>query len=260
MHALIHATAAPGQSRRWFLAASIALALSFAPHLLFAESIIVEQGNQVTRPSAVTVNAGEEITVRDPASRLDVQDALTVNGGTISVSASGTLNTATIAGHTVLSDGAQATVDGPGSLWNAGGWFQLGQTGDARLTISDGGRMHSGFSGITTIASSGQATASTLVTGIGSVWDAGQVMTMGRGEFSILDGGAVTVGFNANFGVPDEPRGPIKIVVAGPGSTWSVGNLDMWTRCMTLPLPTAQRFVVPFRHASQARSVRRDRP
>ncbi len=204
--------------------AVVGLLAVLCPPTLLAESITVEQGAQVTRPTAVTVNAGEAITVRD-ASRLDLQNSLTVDGGTVRVESQGRFNTATLAGQTVLKGGnAHATVDG-GSIWNVGGPFVIGETGDAHLTISGGGHVHSGFNGslteISTRFDAGDSMGTALVTGAGSLWDVRGGLRMGRGTFSIFDGGAVSVDSYVEFSRPLR-RGPIEVNVSGPGSTWTI--------------------------------------
>lgn len=103
----------------------------------------------------------------------------------------------------------QATVTGQGSAWTVGDTLSVGQSGNGRLTISDGARVSAaiavnvGFGGVSkgalqvdsggtlagataTIGSSSGASGTATVTGAGSAWTTTGVLTVGRSGSGVL--------------------------------------------------------------------------
>ena len=222
---------------RWcvvFLAVLIFGAIGSAE--LRGESIVVEQGNQQVRTGQIRVDAGEQLVVRDANSKLDLQNHIVVDGGTIQLESGGRLNTASTNGHSRLaSGGARAIVDGAGSIWTVGGYMEVGDAGEAHLLITNGGRVQSGLipDNRSRVSGGGDgAPASTAtITGAGSIWSAGSTFAVGdSGEAHLLisDGGKLESGLDGTSsrilggGPLGEPMS--SVTVTGAGSNWIAGG------------------------------------
>lgn len=206
------------------------------PAVLHGESIVVEQGNQVVRTGDVRAQAGEQIHVRDAQSKLDIQQFLVVEGGTVQVESNGTLNSSLLGGHTRLAaDGARAFVDGSGSNWTVGGFFEVGDAGEAHLTILNGGRLQTGLISGNRSRVSGAgpgATASTAtIAGTGSIWVAGSTFAVGdsgEAHLVIRDGGKLESGLDGRSsrlvggGGPGEAAS--SATIEGIGAMWTAGG------------------------------------
>ncbi len=224
--------------RKGSVATAVACLLAvLCPATLLAESITVEQGNQVVRSGNITVNATEQITVRDPGSKLEIQDFLTFVSGILRVESSGTLSTNT--GGTSQSrlsgDGARAFVVGPGSMWTVAGPLSIGDLYEGHLTISNGGIVESGLRGswsrvIGGLGDRAAAASTATVEGSGSKWIVHanlEIGDSGESHLFIRDGGHVTSGLNGDrtrIVAAGLERGepPSTATVIGVGSAWDI--------------------------------------
>jgi T5SS/PEP-CTERM-associated repeat protein len=218
--------------------ASIAIVacISIASLKAYGESIVVEQGNQVARADDVRVNPGDQVVIRNADSKLDLENFLVVEGGTVRLESGGRFNTNTKDGHSRLTErGARALVDGPGSTWTVGGYLEVGDAGEAHLLISNGGKVLSGLVSDNRSRVSGaglDAPASTAtITGPGSLWSAGSDFAVGdSGEAHLIieNGGRLETGLDGHDsrvlggGELGEPFATA--TVTGAGSTWITGG------------------------------------
>ena len=118
-------------------------------------------------------------------------------------------------------------VTGVGSLWSNGNTLVVGRMGAAnRLQIENGGRVESvagmlgGRDGDDPVSSSNNIV---VVTGIGSIWNNSDVLTVGRissgNQLIVTNGGRVvsSQGYLGDFATAQNNR----VIVTGAGSTWS---------------------------------------
>ncbi len=155
--------------------------------------------------------------------------ALTVqNGGTV-------INSSARLGISSGGEGA-VTVDGTSSTWTNTDDLFVGDGGDGTLDIQNGGAVSS--ADVAHLGSQSGATGIATVTGAGSTWTNGGVLSvgyLGNGTLNILDGGSAS---NTEGYVGREIGSSGTATVSGAGSTWNntaflrvaksgVGSLDI---------------------------------
>jgi fibronectin-binding autotransporter adhesin len=144
--------------------------------------------------------------------------ALTIgNGGQVS-------NTVAVIGTYAGSTGS-ASVDGKDSGWTSNGTLYVGARGAGELMITSGGRVTQAFEGLVGFDSG--STGEVVVDGVGSTWDSGGGIAIGRkgaGSLTISNGGLVksAVGIDGSLSVAigSFEGGLGSVLVTGPGSSW----------------------------------------
>jgi outer membrane autotransporter protein len=200
-----------------------------------AGELRVAAGGQVNNATNVFFSAGT-LTVTGAGSAFTASGDFIMGRGTGTAVATVSNGAHLTTGRSFLGEGSnystasaiQITVDGAGSVWNAGSYFQLSAAagGTASLTVSNGGIMTVGATDSGSIGRGGDATA--LVTGAGSQLLSGSSLEIGvpfnngagRGQLTIADGGLVTastVALGYNDGVTTGNSGTLTVLGA-PGA------------------------------------------
>lgn len=112
-----------------------------------------------------------------------------------------------------------ATIDGTGSSWSVGSFFDVGSSGVGVLAIGNGGRLDT--AGTAAIGFQEGSSGAVSVSGAGSIWDASllSVGFHGIGGLSILEGGVVN---NDSFGSLGDQAGSLgTATIDGSGSAWN---------------------------------------
>jgi fibronectin-binding autotransporter adhesin len=118
-----------------------------------------------------------------------------------------------------------ATVDGVGSIWNAGtslsvGYGSYGNTGTGLLSITNGGSVSSTNAAILPFSR-------VIVDGVGSTWTTHYAVPIG-GTLSITNGGNVNCGAGTTT-IGYYSGAPTTVTVDGAGSTWNCDALCIST-------------------------------
>ena len=229
----------------------------FVPELYVGQgSLSITGGGSVENSRAVVGEnfaANGTVLVSGAGSSWDVNDlmlgnvgnaTLTVNGGGAVIDNSLSTGGIEVAATTLST--ARVTVDGVGSTWNASsiptgqGFVRIGSRGTGFLEITNGGRVTNDF----THGHIGSETGSTghaLVSGAGSAWDVGYILTvghMGSGSLSILNGGTATSESTA-VGYAISGRGTLAI--SGAGSRLDTGTFLAHAGQATMTIGTGAR-------------------
>ena len=164
---------------------------------------------------------------------------VTVNGGSMEISAGGKLYNGTGSIGSAAADSGNVTVTGSGSTWNNGWTLSVGESGDNNsLTISDGAQVSSNRTGdgawntnFSIGLNSGADNNTVTVTGSGSTLTVGgngylEVGRIGSGNSLIISDGATATCYlfwtSGGSGNPGGASNSI-LTVTGAGSTLSVG-------------------------------------
>jgi T5SS/PEP-CTERM-associated repeat protein len=125
-------------------------------------------------------------------------------------------------------DGSSAIISGAGSRWLVNGDFEIGDSGEAHLTIEGGGQVISGVNGDRTRVYGGggrsEPATTATVRGQGSYWQIGGDFVVGGGgeaKLSVLDGGRVLSGLRGDSVVVSADGENASVTVDGVGSSWS---------------------------------------
>ena len=139
--------------------------------------------------------------------------------GALTISNGGAVNTADgafIGGFAGASGGA--TIDGAGSTWSVGGFFDIGTNGTGALSLRNGGTLNTATT--TAIGFQTGSSGTVIVDGAGSNWAGNliQVGNHGTGALTIQNGGTVSNNFFGSIGDQADGRGTV--TVDGVGSSW----------------------------------------
>jgi T5SS/PEP-CTERM-associated repeat protein len=158
------------------------------------------------------------------------------NGGTAQIMSSGAAASGTVSdSNAVVGAGSGSTgvalVDGAGSTWSHDGGITVGGNakGTGTITISNGGSMSTGGTGVGSIIGHNPTSSGTVnVIGAGSTWTNQASLTLsdagGDGVLNILSGGVVSNGDSALGAFSAHTF----VTVDGTGSTWTInGDLSV---------------------------------
>ncbi|HEX6962079.1 MAG TPA: hypothetical protein VF175_09450, partial [Lacipirellula sp.] len=186
---------------------------------VFAETSTI--GANATADGTVTVS-GNETTWKQSG-------AMTIGSagrGYMQIVSQGRMETGAVTVAAAATGVGSANVSGTGSIWEVNGAFTLGASGVASLDVNQGGRLNNtGAANLATMAG-GEATA--LISGTGSVWNAGTALTVGSagsGVLRVFSGGRVNA---ANTRLANVATARGEVSVDGAGSVLDVtGTLDV---------------------------------
>lgn len=153
--------------------------------------------------------------------------------GQLSLANGGLLRTINgFVGFEATGDGS-ATVDGPGSRWEATGYVTVGSYGQGQLAIRNGGTVIAdlGLYAGTQIGSTGMV----QITGPGSQWRttaSAEIGSFGQGALTLADGGTLWVGNTLTIAARAGSTGTLNIgaaagdAAAAPGTIANVGTVN----------------------------------
>lgn len=164
-------------------------------------TLTISTGSDVTSSSAVVadgVGSTGLVTIDGSGSTWDVTNTLVVGGGgvgtlTVSDGAALTSGEATI-GNLTSGSGSAATVTGADSSWSVDGALFVGGTGNATLTVEDGGSVLSDWA---YIGYNSGSTSSVTIDGSGSEFEVSNSLFVGNsgtGTLTVSDSATATVG------------------------------------------------------------------
>jgi T5SS/PEP-CTERM-associated repeat protein len=125
-------------------------------------------------------------------------------------------------GHGLGSPG-ELTIGQSGSEWSYSGELCVGNSGDGKLNITDGGLFKSGTS---RIGIYGPSTGEVTVDGVGSTWENIRLLDigyMGKGTLNVTGGGVVKSYGNTGGVIGNSSSSTGEVTVEGTGSTWTNG-------------------------------------
>lgn len=178
-------------------------------------------GANATADGTVTVSGNE--TTWEQSGAMTIGSA---GRGYMQLVSQARMETGAVTVATAATGVGSANVSGTGSIWEVNGAFTLGASGVASLDVNQGGRLNNtGAANLATMAG-GEATA--LISGTGSVWNAGSALTVGgagSGVLRVFSGGRVNAATTTLANVATA-RGEVS--VDGAGTVFDVtGTLDV---------------------------------
>jgi len=186
---------------------------------------------------SVVVGASRGMATISGSAALTANGTLTVTNGTMNISTGGTVNVAGSTANIEIQNANSAlAVDGPNSkLSNSGAsYLMVGNTNDAKMTITNGGAVSVGVGYIgryDNMGGSGNILVSgTAPNGTASTWTIAGYLVMGTGTtqstLTITNGGKVSNGLGAVGATHSGPAyGSGLVLVDGAGSEWSSTTL-----------------------------------
>lgn len=121
---------------------------------------------------------------------------------------------------------AVASVNGTGSQWNSGDYLTVGLSGNATLTVADGGTLRTTKS--STIGSSASGRGSVMVSGNGASWTAGDYLNVGfQGVGGLVVGSGGSVSSKLAGTVATNAGSSGQVSVSGSDARWSAPNINV---------------------------------